>query len=266
MDIRNITRDVQSETVIDKPKKELNQKFFNGLKLHNRVRKAMLEIIDYFIKEMPLKYFEEYVVEKNFVGSMAGFQWAEQSDIDLHIIINEEQLAEEHGIDVLELIELTRKVKKLFENRFYLLGYPIELYVQTQSEPFYSNGVYDLEYDTWTKSPEIEEFDEDKVKKAKDLANKYKKYIIPKLKTIEKTLKSYQNNREDSKLLDKLRDDAEFLNSEYKELSKKRNDSIRQEGETAIFNMEFKFLHRMGTLKKMKAVIKDLEEIKFEIE
>ena len=246
----------QEETVIDTPKDELNQQFFDGTRLQRRIRKSMLDLFNFVISKLPFKDLNKYVLEKNFVGSMASFQWSDESDIDLHIVVDDEEMAEQYNIDSLELIEILRKMRKEFNDKFYIMGYEVEFYIQTKNEPFYSNGVYDVEYDTWIKAPQKQEFDKEKVKEAKQQATKYKKYIQKKIKQIHKDIKNEE----------KASKNYEFLQDELDRLVNERNESIRAEGHDAtIINMTWKFLQRFKVIKQIKDTIDKLEKNKFEV-
>mgnify|MGYP001566966555 CR=1 FL=1 len=255
---------LQDEGVIDEPKDELNQKFFDGIKLRRRIRKAILRLFDHLIEKLPLKKVEQFILEKNLVGSMTSFQWGEDSDLDLHIVIDEILMAQEYNAESLEILETLREVSKQLGGKLYLLGYPIEFYIQSKDEPFYSDGVYDVEYDTWTKLPEIKQFDKEKVKEAKMFAKDYKKYILPRIKTIGKRYNKYEKNQEDLDNIEKLKKDYNFINDEMERLKDKRDKSIRNEGNDSIENMKFKFLHRLGVWETMKEARKLLKTITFE--
>ncbi len=257
-------KSIRSETVIDPIQNQLNQKFFNGMKLRRRIRKAMLDLFNHFTEQFTLTKVDQFILEKNFVGSMTSFQWSEDSDIDLHLIIDDEAMANEYNATSLEILESLRQVSKQLNGKLYLLGYPIEFYVQAKDEPFYSDGVYDVEYDTWSKVPEIKEFDKDKVKKAKQLAKDYKKYISTKLKEMHKRYVRYEKDSSDIENIKKLKNDYIFINDEIDNIKDKRNKSIRAEGNDSIMNMKFKFLHRLEVLEIMTDARKILKSIYFE--
>ena len=257
-------RDIKGESIIDEPKNELNQKFFDGIKLRRRIRKAFLKLFDHLIEKLPLKKVDQFILEKNFVGSMTSFQWGEDADVDLHIVIDEQEMAQEYNAEPLEILETLREVSKALEGRLYILGYPIEFYIQSKDEPFYSDGVYDVEYDTWAKMPEIKEFNKEKTKKAKSLAKEYKKYMLPKMKAIGKRYSKYEKDPENLENIEKLKKDYNFINDEMERLKNKRDKSIHNEGNDSIENMKFKFLHRLGIWESMKEARKLLKTITFE--
>lgn len=252
---------IKQETVIDKPKDNLNPKFFIGNKLNRRLRKVMLNLFNMLIDDMPLKKVNQFIVEKNFVGSMASYQWATKSDIDLHLVINDDEMAAEYNTSPIEILETLRKTAKHLNKKFFILGHPVEFYIQGQNEPFYSDGIYDIEYDTWTKNPEIKAFDKEKVKEAKQQAKEYKKYIFDKMKSINIDLKNSKKKQINDKNIDKLKNDLFFIESEIDKLKNDRNKSIRKEGNDSIGNMRFKFIQRLKIIEKMKDKRESIIEI-----
>lgn len=247
-----------NETVIDKPKDNLNPRFFIGNKLNRRIRKIMLNLFNILINEITLKKVNQSIVDKNFVGSMASYQWSENSDIDLHLIVDDEELAREYNTSTIEILETLRKTAKHLNKKFYILGHPVELYIQGKNEPFYSDGVYNIEYDTWEKIPEIKTFDKEKIKKAKKQAKEYKKYIFQKMKSINIDLKNMHKNEKNA---EKLKNDLFFIENEISKLKNERNKSIRKEGNDSIGNMRFKFIQRDKVIDKMKNKKEDIIQI-----
>lgn len=248
------------ESVIDPIKKDLNSKFFDGMKLKPRIRKSMLNLFNFMISKLPFENkIQEYILEKNFVGSMTSFQWSDESDIDLHLVVDDEQLAEDHNLDSIETLQILRNSIKKLNDKFYMLGYQIEFYIQGKNEPFYSDGVYNIEYNTWIKSPTIQKYDKEKVKEAKELAKSYKKYISKKITSI---LKKYKKNK---KNIENLKNDLDYIKNERERIREERNKAIYIEGSNSIINMKFSFLRRLGILKKLKDVEEKLETIIFEI-
>lgn len=247
---------IEKESVIDPPKEELNPRFFKGNTLSERALKHFKRLLKNFISEIPVKGFENYIEQIIFVGSLAGYQWNYDSDIDLHIVVDSEELARSQGIETIELIQQLREFSKKFNKKFYVMGFPIEFYIQEKDEPFYSNGIYDVYYNTWIKKPEIIEYDKEKVKEAKEFAKQYKINIFDKIKQINKHIKDSKKN---DKNLSILQNDLKYLKSEILNLKEKRNKAIRAEGDVGMDNMIIKFLGRMKVIKKIKDTIEKLE-------
>ena len=260
--MENINK-IEKESVIDPPKNDLNHKIFNGLYINKRILKSFKKLINNFINEIPLKKFQDSIEQNIFVGSMAGYQWHDDADIDLHVVIDSEELANYHNMSTIELMQTLRDITKKFNKRFYIVGYPIEFYIQEKNEPFYSNGIYDIDYNTWIKKPEINEYDKKRIKEAKNLAKQYKYNFLQKIKEINKDLKNAKNNEQNEEIMQKLSKDKEYLKSEINQLKEKRKKAIQQEGDIAIDNMIIKFLGRMKIIKKIKDKIEELEKFEF---
>jgi hypothetical protein len=54
-------------------------------KMKNEIRKKLLEITDNFVESLGVDFFIHYIV---LTGSLANFNWSEYSDVDLHILID----------------------------------------------------------------------------------------------------------------------------------------------------------------------------------
>lgn len=104
--------------------KELNQKLFSGDKLKEEVRERALDIVDFFINELPIHID---VLDIIMVGSNAAYTYSENSDFDLHIVTNFEFLESSEEI----LRALFDSEKSRFKNNYEITikGYPVELYV-----------------------------------------------------------------------------------------------------------------------------------------
>ena len=86
----------------------------------------------------------------HLVGSLAGRQWTEESDLDLH-----------YGVDLSSADdpELLKKYLALYakvwnEQKYVVGGHTVELYFQAAEEPHSSPGIYDVTHGTWLQSPD----------------------------------------------------------------------------------------------------------------
>ena len=127
------------------------------------------------------------------------------------------------------------KSRRIWNNKHKITvkGYEVEVYVQDESEPHHSSGVYSIEKNDWIVVPlKISpNFDVDVVqKKASDL-----------MKRIDDAL------AEDASLsiLSRLKD----------KIVKMRSEGLEKEGETSTENLVFKVLRRKGYLQKLMEAI-----------
>lgn len=146
---------------------ELNQKLFDGDHLKPEVREKAEEIINEFLKILAEDEVKLIVRDVILTGSNASYNYTKDSDIDLHIIAETKSF--EESADV--YAKLYKAYGRIFGNKFEIsfYGIPVEIYVETESNPAVSNGIYSVMFDKWVKEPSaiaIPEIDQKAVNKA----------------------------------------------------------------------------------------------------
>ena len=146
---------------------ELNQKLFDGNHLKTEVREKAEEIINEFLKILAEDEVKLIVRDVILTGSNASYNYTKDSDIDLHIIAETKSF--EDSADV--YAKLYRAYGRIFGNKFEIsfYGIPVEIYVETESNPVVSNGIYSVMFDKWVKEPSaiaIPEIDQKAINKA----------------------------------------------------------------------------------------------------
>lgn len=146
---------------------ELNQKLFDGNRLKPEVREKAEEIINEFLKILTEDEVKLIVRDVILTGSNASYNYTKDSDIDLHIIAETKSF--EESADV--YAKLYRAYGRIFGNKFEIsfYGIPVEIYVETESNPVVSNGIYSVMFDKWVKEPSviaIPEIDQKAINKA----------------------------------------------------------------------------------------------------
>jgi predicted nucleotidyltransferase len=131
---------------------QLNPKLFDGEQMRPEIRKGLLKIAE---------HFEEFIgVELNVVditvsGSNAAYSYTDYSDIDLHIVV---QVPNDP-----EYKELLDAKKNDYNARhdIKVKGIDVELYAQDADAEHHSLGIYSVQDDQWTATPERVEVDVD---------------------------------------------------------------------------------------------------------
>jgi len=128
---------------------ELNQKIWDRDEgVRPGVKGALMDIVEEFLEGLELDVEIKDIV---ITGSLANYNWSKFSDIDLHILIDFEEVNENKEM-----------VKKFFDsvrsnwNKLHNInvkGHEVELYVQDEREPHVSTGVYSLLNDRWLLKP-----------------------------------------------------------------------------------------------------------------
>ena len=213
---------------------EFQQKIWDGdERIRPGVKAALMDIIDEFVERLDL---DAEIKDIIVTGSLANYNWSKFSDIDLHILI-----------DFKEVNENEELVKRFFDavranwNRTHdikVKGHEVELYVQDESEPHVSTGVYSLMNDKWLVKP-----------------NKVKPFIDK--KTAKK--KAADIEREVDKVAAVLYDGDHEAALDKAARLKEKIKTMRQTGleKAGIFsaeNLAFKMLRRSEALSKLHDV------------
>lgn len=206
---------------------ELNPKIWKDNKIDPEVRNKLLETADEFIEyiDIPID-----VVDVHILGSNAGFNYTETSDLDLHLVVNFDTIPASD-----EILQALYNAKKSSFNETYNIsihGIPVELYVEDIKANTISNGIYSLEKDMWVKYPAKEEIPDVNVD---DLVSKYNQIIQEAMTSND---------------LDKMKN---VLDSIYL----LRKNSLACCGEYSKGNQTFKALRSQGSLEELRNRIYD---------
>ena len=208
----------------------LNTDIWVNEELKPQVYKKLMEIADAFIEYLDL---DLNIVDIQFTGSMANYNFNKDSDIDLHIIAD----FEDFGINYDIISNYFNAKKSLFNqnHNITIYGHPVELYVEDKNYPSQSKGKYSLKFDKWLIKPQkITQEVEDVID-----TPKYLEYI----EKFNAIVSSDYNAQEANDLLD--------------ELYNIRKEGLNKEGELSEDNLIFKALRSNGILKYLRQYIND---------
>ena len=130
-------------------KDELHPSLWKNNKLEPKVREQLLIIAQEFIDS--LKVPNLGIKDIVLTGSLANYNWTELSDVDLHILVDLEELR----LDP-ELLRDFFNLKKMSWNNVHdikIYNHEVETYVQDINEPHHSTGVYSIQNDEWLSEP-----------------------------------------------------------------------------------------------------------------
>lgn len=148
-------------------KDTLHPRFWNeDQQLDIHIRRALLVIAKDFIDEYNLGEYE--IDDIIMTGSLANYNWSEEfSDVDVHIIMDTNQLSEDMSL-AKSISDAMRNMWNKTHTDISVGGFPVELYIQDTHEAHKSSGVYSLLYDEWKTTPSIGklsgEIEEDEIK------------------------------------------------------------------------------------------------------
>jgi hypothetical protein len=187
--------------------------------------------------------FEEFVginlnvTDYTITGSNANYTWTQYSDLDLHIIVAGEVSEEAR--------ELFSAKKALWgeQHNITVKGLPVEVYIQGESEPHHSTGVFSIARNEWVEEPK-------KVKPTVDDA------------AVKAKLDSVMHDVQTA-ILSK---DIKKLRLVKEKLTKMRQSGLERAGEWSVENLVFKTLRNMGLIDQMTDLIRELEDQQLSLE
>jgi len=212
------------DTVCDDPDCDLL-----SVEIKPEVRKILLKIAYEFIQSLDTKV---PFVDIIFTGSMANYNYGDQSDIDLHILYDFNEVNDDQDL-VKQFMDAKRRIWNSTHN-LKVYGHDVELYPQDSKEPHHSTGVFSVLKNKWEIFPKRSEpaVDEKNVsKKTDDLMNR-----IDSLTSIQNKITGLKN------LKDKI--------------MKMRRLGLEREGEFSEENLVFKNLRNSGYIGKLNDIIK----------
>lgn len=202
---------------------KLNQLLFDDKKLKPDVREALLKIAKVFedTLNMPVKPIDIY-----FTGSSANYNYNEQSDLDLHLVYDFEQV----GINAEILTNYMIAKKQVFNSNYdiKIKGIPVEVGVENVSSPIVSTAIYSVMTNDWIKQPVEGEH-------KTPMPDMHEYHEIT--QEIEQAIES-----NDSKIIGELWDKLYDI----------RKTGLASEGELGQSNALFKKLRNLGYLDRLK--------------
>jgi len=134
------------------PEGYLNRDFWDEKVLLLDIEEALRSIASDIINSMDI---EAEIKDIIITGSIAGYNWHELSDIDLHIVLDYTEISENF-----ELVKRMLDQSRINWNKthdIFIRNHEVELYFQHIDEDHKSNGVWSLMHRTWITEPTREE-------------------------------------------------------------------------------------------------------------
>lgn len=207
--------------------------------LNPRIRLKLLDIADDFWEFVNLKWVKPNGII--LTGSICNFNWSQYSDIDLHLIVDFDEIDEKTEF-VRDYLDAKKNEWNNEHSGLQIMGYQVELYVQNLGEMPESNGIYDLEENDWIKEPNPDDI------KSIGL-NKFSiKDKAAKIMTIIDDMYNALNATDDSHKIETIGDDAQYL---WKKVKAMRKASLESNGESGAGNIVYKILRRTQYLDKL---------------
>ena len=233
-------------------KETLSDQIFEERKGHfvmrDEIKKRLLEISNDFIESLGFEFFIHDVV---LTGSLANYNWSQYSDVDLHILIDFDELDKDSKKDSIALHSIMKEffdAKKNVWNEKHeikIKGYDVEIYVQDVNDEHISSGVYSILHNKWVLEPK------------KDKPNIDDRKILEKGEEFGKKIDRLIQTPKDITI-----DQLEDLRKKIKEF---RQSGLESGGEYSYENLTFKLLRRNGYIQKLLRLKTQLTDKKLSI-
>ena len=202
---------------------KLNPKLWNeDNTLKDSVLSKLNEIATEFLKFIEISL---NVVDIEIVGSNASYNYSEDSDIDLHIIVNSE--VNYMDPDVLRTLYNARKGSFNDNYNLTIEGIPVELYIEDVKDGNSTNGRFSIKKNEWVKFPEP---------------------ITYEIPNISLELEEYMDKCEEAL----NSNNSDIIIDLINEIYMFRKLGLAENGEASIGNLVFKELRSMNMLQQLK--------------
>ena len=130
----------------------LNPKLWENNTLKPEVKNKLLEIYKTFISKLKETEIPIEIIDVLLLGSNAAYNYTDQSDIDLHIITDFNDLPLNNTLT--QIFYNNEKSKFNDDYDITIKGLPVEIYIEDVNAGNMTDGVYSLLQDKWIKFPE----------------------------------------------------------------------------------------------------------------
>lgn len=231
--------------------KKMNSDFWNDDKtLKSDVRDVMLKVKEDVLTDLKEEYDIDLNVEQYiFLGSLTDIDWDENSDVDLHFMVD--------FSDYDELLEpfLDFYSKKFNLQKYDLCKHSLEINFLDIDSEYWSPGIYDIDNDEWIQPPKIKrrnDIDYPEVKRV--AAEKYREIIEFKNKFVSGEVKDLE------KFLAELDDYKNELKT-YRQKGLESKMSLY-----SVENLVFKKLRRNGGIQALVDLKKDVQNKIYDVD
>lgn len=212
--------------------------FHANSQIKKEIRKSLLKIANDYFNFLNFDWVENGIKDVWLVGSLASFNWSEKySDIDMHIIVNYEDISSDMDL-LLSNLKLSKELYQKNHN-IKIEGFDVEPYIQDVNDQINSDGIYSILRQTWIKKPTKKEFNMPK--------GQVERFTLPIEKRVEDALSDYN--------LGQYTDAVKKARKIKSDIKRLRTQGLEEGGETSAKNIAFKALRRNKSLDKLDQII-----------
>jgi predicted nucleotidyltransferase len=212
------------------PKDSLHPDFWQDKTLNPEISEILKQIIEDVVESIDI---EATIKDIIITGSIASYNWHKLSDIDLHVLLDFQEINEDYEI-VKKMLDQSR-INWNKTHDIMIKGHEVELYFQDASEPHQSAGIWSILTESWIVEPEPQAVD-------LDLRSAEKK--------AEAVVRSINHAEE---LLDNgdLPGAYEYSSKIKRKIARMRSAGLSREGIYSPENLAFKMLRNAKYLEKL---------------
>ena len=218
----------------------LNPKMWDGDQLKPEVQAKLLQIAKKWAVFAKIPDFA--VTDIILVGGNANYNWTKFSDLDLHVVVNREDLPD--CPDLLDDYLHNKKQLWALVHDITVYGHDVELYAQDRETPYpKKQGVYSVKDKTWIAQPKHEAVDF----RGPVLLAKVKQYT----ERIDTLISTNAEDESFSKLKEKFKN--------------MRTSGLKKIGEFSMENLIFKELRNRGVIDRMSQYLQSRQDEKLSL-
>ena len=217
--------------VVPQIQDELNTNIWTeDQKLKPEISEKLLRIAKDFYEKLDLPV---PILDITFTGSLANYNWTKLSDIDLHILIDYNEVNEDRDLVSNYLMEAKSNWNRAHDIK--IKGHEVEIYVQDSNEPHHSTGVYSVSDDDWIITPRKKKFEV-----SEDAVRQKAEHFVKMIGDIEKSF--------DDEKYEEVYGDTERLREKLRNY---RQSGLETGGEFSVENLVFKYLRNTEEIGKI---------------
>ena len=230
---------LENEERNDFYKKELNPSFWKDSNFDPHIREKLLKIAKDFYSALKLT---APIKDIQLTGSLANYNWTDKSDLDVHVLVDFEDIDDNKDL-VKKALDGLRFIWNL-RHKIVLRGHDVELYIQDIKEPHVASGLFSLMNNEWIRVPKYNPPEID----YKDVDKKFQGLVseIHEMENLMGTADFSSISKEE------LYSYAEKLKKKILEM---RREGLARDGEFSVENLVFKKLRNEGYIEKIIEII-----------
>ena len=217
----------------------LNPEIWTDGEIDEEIRENLLTIAKDYMETVEVDNVE--IKDIILTGSLTNYNWSKYSDYDLHIIVDFDEISDNHNL-VERMFDFSKKNWNS-QHEITIKGYDVEIAAQDikdMEEAMTSGrmgGIFSLMNNKWIKKPSKSNFIPDEEQIRKKSSN-----FMSEIKEIESDLESSRGD---------LMEISQRISRVWKKIKDGRKAGLEKEGEYSLENLVFKLLRRNGYIQRI---------------